>query len=138
MEDKSERVKKLIQKQVELARKQAVKKDLTPWEVKAKDIVQKDLREVNAAVILEKVEAALSLRKCPVSELDEIRVLTLAFQEGLNRVNNASRREPKHRDKLEKMYFEIEMLINDLDNKTGFDLFDKDTWINFDTPSPES
>lgn len=138
MEDKSEWIKNLSRKQVELAKKQVVKKELPPWDAKAKDIVQKDLRVNNADIILERVEAALTLRKCPVSELDEIRVLTLAFQEGMNRVNNAGRREPKHRDELEKMYFEIESLINRLDNKTGFDLFDEDTWINFDTPSPES
>lgn len=138
MEDKSEWIKNLSRKQVELAKKQVVKKELPPWDAKAKDILQKDLRVNNADIILERVEAALTLRKCPVSELDEIRVLTLAFQEGMNRVNNASRREPKHREELEKLYFEIESLINRLDNKTGFDLFDEDTWINFDTPSPES
>lgn len=138
MEDKSEWIKNLSRKQVELAKKQVVKKELPPWDAKAKDILQKDLRVNNADIILERVEAALTLRKCPVSELDEIRVLTLAFQEGMNRVNNAGRREPKHREELEKLYFEIESLINRLDNKTGFDLFDEDTWINFDTPSPES
>jgi adenylosuccinate synthase len=128
MGDKSERMKNLSRKQAELAKKQAVKKELPPWDAKAKDIVQKDLREANAYLILKKAEEALTLRKCPVSELDEIRVLTLDFLEGMNRVNNASRREPKHREKLAKLYFEIESLINRLDNKAGFDLFDESTW----------
>ena len=67
---------------------------------------------------------------CPAEKLELIKVKCRTHKLGVDRLRNATKQEPKNRPELEKLFREIESLVNDLENSTGFDLFDEATWQN--------
>lgn len=131
MEEKRAWVKKLSAKQAEGARRvQAMRNErgIPPWWKQTNENTRRDLQGVSAEHYLQKVEAALAVEGCPVQQLEEIRTKCRTHRLGMDRIRNATKQEPKSRAKLEKLFREIESLVNDLDNSTGFDLFDETTW----------
>ena len=131
MEEKRAWVKKLSAKQAEGARRvQAMRKErgIPPWWKTTNENTRRDLQGLSAEHYLQKVEAALAVEGAPVELLKEIELLCRTHRLGMDRIRNATRQEPKGRDKLNQMYEKIQTLVNDLDNSFGFDLFDESTW----------
>ena len=131
MEEKRAWVKKLSAKQAEGARRvQAMRKErgIPPWWKSTNENTRRDLQGVSAEHYLQKVEAALAVEGSPVKLLLEIKTKCLTHRLGMDKIRNATRQDPKGRDKLEQLFREIESLVNDLDNSFGFDLFDESTW----------
>lgn len=131
MKEKRAWVKELSAKQAEnLRRVQAMKKErgLPPWVKTSNENTRRDLNGLSAEYYLQKVEAALAVEGAPVKELKEIELLCRTHRLGMDKIRNATKRDPKGRDKLNQMYEKIQTLVNDLDNSFGFDLFDESTW----------
>ena len=131
MDEKRTWVRKLAAKQAEGARRaQAVrgKRDLAPWDKTSNENTRRDLQGLSAEHYLQKVEAALAVEGSPVKLLLEIKTKCLTHRLGMDKIRNATRQDPKGRDKLEQLFREIESLVNDLDNSFGFDLFDESSW----------
>ena len=131
MKEKRAWVKELSAKQAEnLRRIQAMKKErgLPPWVETSNENTRRDLNGLSAEYYLQKVEAALAVEGAPVKELKEIERLCRTHRLGMDKIRNATKRDPKGRDKLNQMYEKIQTLVNDLDNSFGFDLFDESTW----------
>jgi hypothetical protein len=131
MEEKRAWVKKLSAKQAEGARRvQAMRKErgIPPWWKTTNENTRRDLQGVSAEHYLQKVEAALAVEGSPVELLLKIKTKCLTHRLGMDRIRNATKQDPKGRDKLEQLFREIESLVNDLDNSFGFDLFDESTW----------
>lgn len=124
-------IKRLAAKQVEHARRvQEIRgeKGIPPWWKAQGENTRKDLQGVSAEHYLQKVEAALAVDGCPVERLQIIKSKCLTHRLGMDRIRNATTREPKHREELENLFREIESLVNEMDNALGFDLFDEATW----------
>jgi hypothetical protein len=132
-EEKRVWVKKLAAKQVEgLRRVQEIRKErgIPPWWKESNENTRRDLQSVSVEHYLQIVEAALAVEGCPSKELEQIKVKCLTHRRGVDILRNATKQEPKNRKVLEGLFREIESLVNDLDNSTGFDLFDEATWQN--------
>lgn len=132
-EEKRAWIKKLAAKQVEGARRvQAIRKErgIPPWWKESNENTRRDLQAVSVEHYLQRVEAALAVDGCPAKELEQIKVKCLTHRRGVDILRNATKQEPKNRKALEGLFREIESLVNDLDNSTGFDLFDEETWQN--------
>ena len=132
-EEKRAWVKKLAAKQVEgLRRVQAIRKErgIPPWWKESNENTRRDLQAVSVEHYLQRVEAALAVEGCPSKELEPIKVKCLTHRRGVDILRNATKQEPKNRKVLEALFREIESLVNDLDNSTGFDLLDEATWQN--------
>lgn len=131
MEEKRDWLKKLSARQAEGARRvQATRNEqgVPPWWKTSNENTRRDLQGLSAEHYLQKVEAALAVEGSPVNLLLEIKTKCLTHRLGMDKIRNASRRDPKGRDKLDQLFKEIESLVNDLDNSFGFDLFDESTW----------
>lgn len=131
MEEKRAWVKKLAAKQAEGARRvQAMRKErgIPPWWKTTNENTRRDLQGLSAEHYLQKVEAALAVEGSPVESLLKIKTKCLTHRLGMDRIRNATKQDPKGRDKLEQLFKEIEALVNDLDNSFGFDLLDESTW----------
>jgi hypothetical protein len=128
MTDKKPWIKKLSVKSAEVARKVQTRETIPPWWKAQNENTHKDLNAVTAEQILDQIEKALGIENCPAAALQEIKTQVNTFILGMDRVRNATKREPKNRDKLEKVFRNIEMKINNLNNATGFDLYDSSTW----------
>jgi hypothetical protein len=61
-------------------------------------------------------------------QLEAIRDLANRAEIAQNITFNATKRDPKYRERLEALISDLELAVSGLDNSTGFDLFDKDTW----------
>ena len=131
MKEKRAWVKELSAKQADnLMRVQAMRKErgIPPWWKTTNENTRRDLNGLSAEYYLQKVEAALAVEGAPVKLLLEIKTKCLTHRLGMDKIRNATRQDPKGRDKLEQLFKEIETLVNDLDNSFGFDLFDESTW----------
>ena len=124
------RIKYLTAKQAEVARMLQAREIIPPWWQATNDNTRRDLRAYNGERMLDQIDKALEVENCPAEALKEIRIQVKTFVLGMDRVRNANKRESKNRDKLEKLFRTIEMMINNLNNATGFDLYDSATWEN--------
>jgi len=127
------RIKYLTAKQAEVARMLQAKEVIPPWWQATNDNTRRDLRAYNGERMVDQIDKALEVENCPAEALKEIRIQVKTFVLGMDRVRNANKRESKNRDKLEKLFRTIEMMINNLNNATGFDLYDSSTWENPNT-----
>jgi hypothetical protein len=109
------------------------KEVIPPWWQATNDNTRRDLRAYNGERMVDQIDKALEVENCPAEALKEIRIQVKTFVLGMDRVRNANKRESKNRDKLEKLFRTIEMMINNLNNATGFDLYDSSTWENPNT-----
>jgi hypothetical protein len=122
------RIKYLTAKQAEVALMLQAREVIPPWWQATNDNTRRDLRAYNGERMLDQIDKALKVENCPAEALKEIRIQVKTFVLGMDRVRNANKRETKNRDKLETLFRTIEMMINNLNNATGFDLYDSSTW----------
>lgn len=119
--------KSLAKTQYELETKKARDGKLPPWLNAQNENTRRDLKRFNVEQIREAIYAALDTGKHP-EELEKLRVLANALDMAYNRIAKTKTKAPKNRERVEATYRELEQGINDLENATGFDLLNKDTW----------
>ncbi len=100
---------------------------IPPWIKAANKNTTRDLKRFNVYQIQEALEQALLIGKHR-EQLQAIRDLANRAETELNVVFNATKRDPKNRERVEALISDLELEISKLDNSTGFDLLDKKTW----------
>ena len=122
-------IKPLTPKQLERLR-QGYKLEggqIPPWYKATNKNTNTDLKRFNVYQIQGALEQALPTGKHR-EQLEAIRDLANRAEIALNVVFNATKREPKYRERVEALVVDLELAISNLDNSTGFDLLDKETW----------
>lgn len=101
--------------------------EIPPWYKATNKNTNTDLKRFNVYQIQEALEQALLTGKHR-EQLEAIRDLANRAEIALNVVSNATKRDPKYRERVEALITELELAVSKLDNSTGFDLLDKKTW----------
>jgi hypothetical protein len=100
---------------------------IPPWYKATNKNTNTDLKRFNVYQIQEAIEQALLTGKHR-EQLEAITDLANRAEIALNVVSNATKRDPKYRERVEALITELELAVSKLDNSTGFDLLDKKTW----------
>jgi hypothetical protein len=100
---------------------------IPPWVKEGNKNTTRDLKRFNVYQIQEALEQALLTGKHR-EQLEAIRDLANRAEIALNVVFNATKRDPKYRERVEALISDLELEISKLDNSTGFDLLTKETW----------
>lgn len=124
------RGKKLLSADKIAALKAEKTSPIPPWFKATNENTRRDLRIYNIDQYLAAVEKALAIENPHAKKLLEIKTLANAYLIRFNdRILNTSKTAAnKGRNELEALYFELEAKVNDLSNRTGFDLLDPETW----------
>ncbi len=101
--------------------------EIPPWEKAANKNTLYDLKRFAVYQILDALEKALKTGKHQ-TELKAIQELAQRAEIAQNYIANAPKRATKHRERVAALITELEVAISNLDNATGFDLYDKETW----------
>jgi predicted NodU family carbamoyl transferase len=101
--------------------------EIPPWYKATNKNTNTDLKRFNVYQIQEALEQALLTGKHR-EQLEAIRDLANRGEVALNVVFNATKRDPKHRERVEALISDLELAVSRLDNETGFDLLSKETW----------
>ncbi len=117
----------LAKKQYELEAKKAKYGKLPPWLNKQNENTRRDLRRFNVEHYQDAIDAALQTGKYS-KELLALKELADNLTLAHNYIANATMKKAKHRERVEHLYFELETAISALENSTGFDLLNKETW----------
>lgn len=127
MSDERKPKPSLAKTQYELEKQKAKDGKLPPWLDKQNQNTRRDLRRFNVEQYLDAIYAALETGK-HTKELQGIRAQAENLALEYKRIANATTKETKDRERVEHLYFELEIAISALDNSTGFDLLNKETW----------
>jgi hypothetical protein len=133
------------EKQARLAReKQARGGKLPPWKQVGYDQNNTEMNGDTAEAIVRLVDEALMMEGVPVADLQEIRTQAKTAVLGFDRLRNAPRGSQEARAEANLIrasandfYHRACSLADQLDNRLGFDLWDRETWRKSDTPSSE-
>jgi hypothetical protein len=98
-----------------------------PWVKSANDNTTKDLKRFVIYQVQEALNEALETGK-HTEQLLAIRVMANTAQTEQEQVFKATKKEPKNRERVAQLIADLELAISQLDNSTGFDLFDQETW----------
>ena len=99
-----------------------------PWVAAANKNTNLDLKRFTIYQVQDNLDAALQTGKHREKLLD-VKALANRAEIAQNIIFNMAKRAPnKHRDSLAGLISDLELAISQLDNSTGFDLFDKETW----------
>lgn len=126
------------QRQVRLEREKQLKGDqLGHWDKISLRHLYIDQNGHDAEVIVALVDEALGVEDCPAIELQEIRVQARTAILAFDRVRNTPKGKPKGRKEAEEIYRRANSLIDQLSDRIGFDLWEKETWTKRDTPNTQ-
>jgi hypothetical protein len=100
---------------------------IPPWIKEGNKNTTRDLKRFNVYQIQEALEQALLTGKHR-EQLEAIRDLANRAEIALNIVFNATKRDPKYRERVAALILDLELEISKLHNSTGFDLLKKETW----------
>ncbi len=101
--------------------------EIPPWYKATNKNTNTDLKRYSVYQIQDATGQALLSGKHR-EQLEAIRDLANRAEIALNVVFNATKREPKYRERVEALVVDLKLAISNLDNSTGFDLLDKETW----------
>lgn len=101
--------------------------EIPPWYKATNKNTTRDLKRFTVYQIQEALEQALLTGKYR-EQLEEIRNLANRAETALNVVFNATKKDPKYRERVEALIGDLELEVSKLDNSTGFDLLNKETW----------
>jgi hypothetical protein len=101
--------------------------EIPPWYKATNKNTTRDLKRFNVYQIQDALEQALLTGKHR-EQLLAIRDLANRAETELNVIFNATKREPKNRERVEVQISDLELSVSQLHNSTGFDLHDKETW----------
>jgi hypothetical protein len=100
---------------------------IAPWDKAMNKNTERDLKRFFVWKVIELVPGALETGKHR-EQLLEIKKLAERIDVIQNHIAHATKREPKYRERAAELISELELAISQLDNLTGFDLFDQETW----------
>jgi hypothetical protein len=98
-----------------------------PWVKAANENTARDLKRFVVYQAQDALDAAIKTGKHK-EQLQHIKALANLAETEQNKVFSATKREPKNRERVAQLIADLELAISQLDNSTGFDLFDKETW----------
>jgi hypothetical protein len=101
--------------------------EIPPWVKESNKNTNRDLRRFTVYQIQDALEPALLTGK-HLEQLEAIRDLANRAEIAQNITFNATKRDPKYRERVEALISDLELAVSGLDNSTGFDLLDKKTW----------
>jgi hypothetical protein len=101
--------------------------EIPPWYKATNMNSTRDIKRYSVYQIQDALGQALPTGKHR-EQLEAIRDLANRSETALNVVFNATKRDPKYRERVEALLMDLELAISNLDNSTGFDLHDKETW----------
>lgn len=101
--------------------------EIPPWVKEGNKITTRELRRFTVYQIQDALEQALLTGKHR-EQLEAIRDLANRAEIAQNITFNATKRDPKYRERVEALISDLELAVSGLDNSTGFDLLDKETW----------
>jgi hypothetical protein len=100
--------------------------EIPPWVKEGNKITTRELRRFTVYQIQDALEQALLTGKHR-EQLEAIRDLANRAEIAQNITFNATKRDPKYRERVEALISDLELAVSGLDNSTGFDLLDKET-----------
>jgi hypothetical protein len=103
-----------------------------PWVSKRNENTTRDLRTRNIYVIQDALDGALQTGKHS-KQLGFIKLLANRVEIAQNIIAELKTGETKHRERVAHLMNNLELAISALENETGFDLYNKETWR--DTPN---
>lgn len=135
----------MAEKQARLAReKQARGGKLPPWKQIGYDQNNTELNGTTAEVIVRLVDEALMIDGVPVKDLQEIRTQARTAVLGFDRLRNAPRGSQEERAEANQIravandyFLRASSLTDQLDDRSGFDLWNRETWRESDTPGSQ-
>jgi hypothetical protein len=101
--------------------------EIPPWVKEGNKITTRELRRFTVYQIQDALEQALLTGKHR-EQLEAIRDLANRAEIAQNITFNATKRDPKYRERVEALISDLELAVSELDNSTGFDLLTKETW----------
>ena len=101
--------------------------EIPPWVNEGNKNTNRDLRRFTVYQIQDALEQALLTGKHR-EQLEAIRDLANRAEIAQNITFNATKRDPKYRERVEALTMELELAVSRLGNSTGFDLLTKETW----------
>jgi len=101
--------------------------EIPPWVKEGNKITTRELRRFTVYQIQDALEQALLTGKHR-EQLEAIRDLANRAETAQNITFNATKRDPKYRERVEALISDLELAVSELDNSTGFDLLAKETW----------
>jgi hypothetical protein len=101
--------------------------EIPPWVKESNKNTNRDLRRFTVYQIQNALEQALLTGKHR-EQLEAIRDLANRAEIAQNITFNATKRDPKYRERVEALISDLELAVSELDNSTGFDLLTKETW----------
>jgi hypothetical protein len=102
--------------------------EIPPWVKEGNKITNRELRRFTVYQIQDALEQALLTGKHR-EQLEAIRDLANLAEIAQNITFNATKRDPKYRERVEALISDLELAVSGLDNSTGFDLLNKETWL---------
>jgi hypothetical protein len=127
MEKREPRIKHLTSEQYAKALEIQSRKTIPPWWKAANENTRQDLNVFKVQEALVQVDRALDEERLTKKELQEIQVLARTYLLGFQRIEQATRQQPKHRRELEELLTRINVAIADLQSSKGLNLFDEAT-----------
>jgi hypothetical protein len=135
----------MAQKQARLAReKQARGGKLPPWKQIGYKHNNTELNGDTAEAIVQLVDEALMIEGVPLRDLQEIRTQAKTAVLGFDKLRNAPRGSQEERAEANLIrasandfYRRAYSLADQLDDRLGFDLWNRETWKKSDTPNSE-
>lgn len=101
--------------------------EIPPWFKESNKNTTRDLKRFSVYQIQDALEQALLTGKHR-EQLEAIRDLANRAEIAQNITFNATKRDPKYRERVEALISDLELAVSALDNSTGFDLLAKETW----------
>ena len=102
------------------------------WVIKRNANTTRDLRTRNICVIQDALDGAKLTGKHS-KQLVSINLLANRVEIAQNIIAELKTAETKHRERVADLMNTLELAISNLENETGFDLYNKETW--HDTPN---
>jgi hypothetical protein len=128
-QDKDPSRKALTPKQLERLRAEYKLEggQIPPWVKESNKNTTRDLKRFTVYQIQDALEQALLTGKHR-EQLEAIRDIANRAEIAQNITFNATKRDPKYRERVEALISDLELAVSELDNSTGFDLLAKETW----------
>ena len=101
--------------------------EIPPWFKEGNKITTRALSRFTVYQIQDALEQALVTGKHR-EQLEAIRDLANQAEIAQNITFNATKRDPKYRERVEALISDLELAVSALANSTGFDLLAKETW----------
>ena len=102
--------------------------EIPPWVKEGNKNTSRDLKRFTVYQIQDALDQALLTGKHR-EQLEAIRDLANRAEIAQNITFNATKKDPKYRERVESLISDLELAVSALDDSTGFDLLVSETWF---------